>query len=156
MMTTEYILFRAKYYSIRKPTDWLVQKKDEHRTAFIGPKVGPFHVGFFITILENYEGDYISAAKEARTLQAQQAKHHIIEEQDVSKGKFDAMMRYSTWYNRAENIMMYTREIYTERNKKIYVLSSSVPNSPDLQAFDNIFIEMLNSFKYNKLPISNK
>jgi|GEM_PF-3192668 len=155
MMTTEYILFQAKDFSIQKPTDWLVQKKDEHHIAFIGPKVGPLHAGFFITVLENHEGGYLAAAKEAGALQVKQAKYHIIEEQDVSKEKFDAVMRYATWYNRTQDLMMYAREIYTERNGKVYVLSSSVPNTPHLQMFDNVFIYMFNSFKYNRLNVNN-
>lgn len=150
-MTTEYILFQAKDYSIQKPVDWLVQKKDEQHIAFIGPKVGPLHAGFFITILENHDGGYIAAAKEAEALQSQQTKYQLIEERDISKEKFDAMMRYATWYNRTQNLMMYSREIYTERNGKVYILSSSVPNTPHLQTFDNIFIYMFNSFKHNVL-----
>jgi len=152
---TKYVLFYGKNYSIKKPTDWLIQQKDETYTIFTGPKVGPLKVGFYIRILENHEGDYLHAAEQLRALQAKQAKHHIIEERDMSQKNFDALMRYSTWYNHTENIMMYVREIFTERNGKIYILSSSVPNTPHLQMFDNIFIYMFNSFKYNTLSAKN-
>ena len=46
------------------------------------------------------------------------------------------------------DMMLFVREIFTESSDKIFVLSASIPNTPDLDELDRVTVQMMNSFTF--------
>jgi len=148
-----YLPFYGKTYSIQKPSDWLIQMKNEHFVVFEGPKIGNFPTHFFIKTINNYPKDYLHAAEESKLLRQKQGRLRILEERDMSQESFSAIARHSAWYDYKKDIMMFARDAFVAEGSTVHVLSSLVPNNPHLKEFDNIFVTMLNSFRYASAQI---
>lgn len=136
-------------YSIKMDANWEVKKINENQTFFFGPKVGKARVGFYITSINKDGKDYLYAAERIKEDQSLEKDYKLIEESDLSKNGYKAFMRRSYWYNEEIDMSLFVRDVFTESTNKIFILSCSIPNSPELVGIDKTLVQMMNSFKFS-------
>ena len=141
------VQYNRSGYTVSVLENWNVKLIDEQRTAFIGPKVGKLRIGFYITVVPKNGKNYLDAAQKIKLQQALEPHYEVMEEKDISN-ETNAFMRRSCWYNQEADMMLFVRDIFTEYNDNVYILSCSIPNNPDLAYIDTATIEMMGSFKF--------
>ncbi len=144
------ITYRGKEYSICVASNWGIQKINENQTFFYGPKVGAVRIGFYITSVNKDGKSYLDAAERKKIMNQQEAEYTVLEEQDISQQDYKAFMRRSCWYNADIDMILFVREIFTESDDKVFILSCSIPNSPDLEELNRATVHMMNSFWFTK------
>jgi len=127
--------------------NWKVELIDMQRTAFIGPKVGELQMGFYITVVSKEGKTYLDAAQRIKEQQQLEPYYELLEETDISNTS-NALMRRACWYHEAADMMLFVREIFTEYNDQIYILSCSIPNDADLSFLDKATLEMMGTFSF--------
>ena len=139
-------------YTIKIPANWYVDKIDGRQTFFYGPKVGEKRIGFYVTALEKEGKTYLDAAQKVKSDQETKRNYKVLEKKDISEADFKANMRRSCWYEEELDIVLFVREIFTESKDKVFILSSSIPNSPDLEELDRVVVGIMNSFRFS-IPV---
>lgn len=140
--TAEYLIYVLE--------NWAVQKIDKWRTIFYGPKVGTNNIGFYITILKSSEKPFMEVYKEACTKQKRGEEYQLHDEEDLSKEGLRSIMRHSSWYSPTIDMRLFIREIFIEFKGDIFILSSSIPNNPEIIELDTVITQMMNSFKITR------
>lgn len=143
------VTYKSEDYSITMASSWKVQKIDENRILFIGPSVGDLEVGFYVTAVPKEGNTYLDAAKRYMEKQMLEKEYTILEEKDISKEGFKAFMRRSSWYHTEKDMVLFVRDVFTESDTKVFVLSCSIPNSENLREIENVTSVMMTSFKLN-------
>ncbi len=144
------IIYRCKEYSIYIGSNWDIQNINKNQTFFYGPKVGATRIGFYITSVNKDGKTYLDAANRRKVMHQQETDYAILEEQDISKQGYQAFMRLSCWYDANSDMTLFVREIFTESDQKVVILSCSIPNSPDLEELNKTTVQMMNSFRFTQ------
>ncbi len=142
--------YQGNGYSLTLASNWHIDEREGNQTFFYGPNVGDARVGFYVTVVDKNGKTYKDAAKKFKEDQKTEEKYTVLEENDISKNNFKAFMRRSSWYSPTIDMMLFVREIFTESADKVFILSASVPNSPDLEELDGITVQMMNSFQFSE------
>lgn len=140
--------YQGKGYTLRIASNWTVKKLQENQTAFLGPKIGALSIGFYVTVLLKKGKNYIDAARISKASQSKQTDYILLEEKDISQENFKGFIRRSSWFNADKDMMVFVREIFTETDTEVFILSSIIPNSSDLAELDNTIVAMMNSFRF--------
>ncbi len=136
-------------YSVSIPENWgEANKISAEQTMFLGPKVGNSHMAFYVTKIAKEGKTYKDAADKTKEQQANNPKYEVIEESDISQAGFKAYQRRSSWYAQDVDMMLITREIFTESEDAVFVLSCSIPNTPHLAELDKIGADIMETFKF--------
>ncbi len=146
-------ILKRKYvgngYQINIPENWKVKELDNAQTAFIGPKIGNSHIGFYITQIKKGDKSYLDAAKKTKEQQSGQEGYKVLLEKDISRSGFEAFMRRSYWYAKDIDMVLFVREVFTETKGTVFVLSSSIPNNPHIKELDALLVSIMNSFRFD-------
>jgi len=151
---TAIVKYKGRDFSVQVDSNWKVQQVDENRTFFYGPKVGKLRLGFYITSMPKKGKSYIDAAKMMKASQSTEESFEVLEEADISQDNFKAYMRRVSWYNADKDMTLFVRNLFTETDEQVIMLSSSIPNSPNLAELDKAIIGMMNSFKFSQTAIA--
>ncbi len=143
------IQYKRSGYTVSVPENWKVELIDEQRTAFIGPKVGKLQMGFYITLVPKEGKTYLDAAQRIKAKQELEPHYKLLEENNISN-QSKALMRRACWYHEGTDMMLFVREIFTEHQDQVYILSCSIPNNDDLSFLDAATVEMMGSFMFLK------
>lgn len=144
----EWLIYKGNGYAIDIPANWTTKKISENQILFTGPKVGNANVGFYITKLPKEDKSYLVAANKTKQQQSTYDNYRIIEEKDISQPGFKAFMRRAHWFKKDINMELFVREIFTETDANVFILSASIPNTPKLQQLDKAIISMMSSFRF--------
>ncbi|MGB5436665.1 MAG: hypothetical protein WBM98_12305 [Maribacter sp.] len=142
-------VYKHKDYTIEVAANWYIDEIDGKQTFFYGPKVGEKRIGFYVTAVEKQGKSYKDAARKMKSEQEKNKEYKVLEQANISDAGFKALMRRSCWYEEDMDMMLFIREIFTESENKVFILSSSIPNSPDLEELDSAIIHVMNSFRFN-------
>jgi len=140
--------YHGEGYSLTLASNWYLDERELNRTFFYGPKVGDARVGFYVTVVDKNGKTYWDAAKRSKEDQKTEEQYTVLEEKDISQDQFKAFMRRSAWYAPTIDMMLFVREIFTESEDKVYIISASIPNGPDLEELDKVTVAMMNSFQF--------
>lgn len=143
------IQYKRSGYVVSVLENWKVELLDEQRTAFIGPKVGDLHMGFYITVVPKNGKTYLDAAQRIKEQQELEPHYELLEEKNISN-ESNAFMRRACWYHEESDMMLFVRDIFTEYKDQVYILSCSIPNTDDLPFLDAATAEMMGSFTFLK------
>jgi len=152
--TPQIIKYKGKGFNVEVASNWKVQQADENRTFFYGPKVGKLRVGFYITSMPKKDKSYMEAAQIMKTSQSTEKNYTVLEEADISQDNFKAFMRRASWYNADKDMTLFIRNIFTETDEQVFMISSSIPNSPALAELDEALISMMNTFSFREPAIA--
>jgi len=147
-MEQEVKIFNGKGYAIDLPEGWISKEISENQVLFTGPKIGHANVGFYITQLPKEDKNYSIAAQKTKEQQADYENYTIMEEKDISQPGFKAYMRRAHWFEKDINMELFVREIFTESETNVFILSASIPNTPDIDVLDKAVLSMMNSFRF--------
>ncbi len=136
-------------YQINIPVNWKIKKLHTAQTAFIGPKIGNSYLSFYITQVQKDNKSYLNAAKKTKKQQAKQEGYKVLLEKDISRSGFKAFMRRSYWYAKDIDMILFVREIFTETEASVFILSSSIPNNPNIKELDALLVSVMNSFRFD-------
>jgi len=140
--------FTGKGYSVDVPENWKMTKVSESQILFTGPKVGNASVGFYISRLLKGDKNYLIAAQKSYEQQSLNHHYNTLEEKDISQPGFDALMRRAQWFAQDINMELFVREIFTQSDQYVFILSGSIPNTPYLKELDAALVSILNSFRF--------
>jgi len=140
--------FEGKGYTIDLPKGWTPKDISENQTLLTGPKIGDAKVGFYITKLLKEDKSYLIAAEKTKKQQSTYQNYTILEEKDISQTGFKAYMRRTHWFEKDIDMELFVREIFTESETHIFILSASIPNTPGLKVLDKAVVAMMNSFQF--------
>jgi len=140
--------FNGKGYSIDIPGAWVSKSVSDNQVLFTGPQVGNAHVGFYITHLVKGDKSYLIAAEKTKIQQSTNENYSVLEEKDISQSGFKAYMRRAHWFEKDIDMELFVREIFTESTDYVYILSASIPNTPELKTLDKVIVNMMNSFQF--------
>lgn len=140
--------FEGKGYSVDVPENWKMTKVSENQVLFTGPKVGNASVGFYISRLPKGDKNYLIAAQKSQEQQSLNQYYNTLEEKDISQPGFDALMRRTSWFAEDINMELFIREIFTQSDQYVFILSGSIPNTPHLKELDEALVSILNSFRF--------
>jgi len=142
--------YKGDGYTLSIPENWDEAKKiNVKRTMFLGPKVGNSHMAFYVTKIPKEGKSYKDAADKMKEQQAGNQKYSVKEEGDISQPGFKAYQRSSSWYAEDVDMMLITREIFTETDDAVFILSCSIPNTPHLAELDELGTVIMGSFKFS-------
>jgi len=141
-------VFTGKGYTINLPENWVMNEISEDQILFTGPKVGNATVGFYISRLPKGDKNYSIAAQKSLERQSKNQNYGTLEEKDISQPGFNAFMRRAHWFAEDIDMELFVREIYTQSDSHVFILSGSIPNTPDLKELDAVIISILNSFRF--------
>jgi len=130
------VRYYGKGYTIQVASNWKVQQLQENQTD--------------VTILPKKGRTYMDAARISKASLSKEQEYTLLEEKDISQENFKASMHKSSWYNADKDMMVFVREIFTETETEVFILSSTIPNSPDIAELDNTIAAMMNSFSFKK------
>ncbi len=77
----------------------------------------------------------------------------VLEEKDLSRENYAAFHRAFRWFNPQINMLIFQRQVFILSDKQLYVLLSSQPNHDRLRELDELFVEMINSFRLGELQL---
>jgi len=133
------IQYKRSGYIVSVLENWEVKLIDEHRTAFLGPKVGELQMAFYIMVIPKEGKTYLEAAETIKAQQELEPHYEMIEEKNISN-ETNALMRRACWYHKDSDMVLFVRDIFLEHQDNIYILSCSIPNN----------VEMMGSFTFLK------
>jgi len=142
------ITHHGKGYTVQVAANWKIQQVEENQTVFLGPKVGSLRIGFYVTALPKKGKNYLDAARISKASQSKENHYTVLEEKDITQQNVKALLRRSSWYNADKDMTLFVREIFTESDKEVFILSSTIPNSSDIAELDSAIVAMMNSFRF--------
>lgn len=140
--------FEGKGYSVDVPENWKMMEVGENQVLFTGPKVGHASVGFYISRLPKGDKNYLIAAQKSMERQSQNLHYNTLEEKDISQPGFEALMRRAQWFVEDINMELFVREIFTQSDQYVFILSGSIPNTPHLKELDSALVSIFSSFRF--------
>ena len=140
--------YNGKGYSIHVASNWLVKEIDESQTFFYGPKVGKLRMGFYVTRIDKKEMTYLDIADKSKKKRQKEPNYTVHHEEDISKDNFHAFARRCSWYEPQTDMVLLVREVFTQNDDTIFVLSSSIPNSSELVVLNEAMTHMMNTFRF--------
>jgi len=142
------VLHKGKGYTIHVASNWLVKEADENQTFFYGPKVGKLRLGFHVKAIAKKGKTYQEIAEERKVEHQEEKNYTVLKEQDISQDNYHAFMRRSCWYAEEAEMVLFIREVFTETEDTIFILSSSIPNGQDIALLDKAVTHMMNTFRF--------
>jgi len=151
LMEAKFKIFEGEDYIISQPSDWSVLIKDNEHVAFIGPKVNKAHrVGFFITRVKNANND--DASKIAQQSRSKQLDYKVLIEQNIILNEYPTLVNYTMWCDAEHKCSIYCMELFIQADDSIFILSTSISETPNRKKYEFIFDEMFQSFQILKVP----
>ncbi|WP_010182927.1 hypothetical protein [Aquimarina agarilytica] len=135
-------------YSIMIPNNWVAKQLDSNQVFIKGAKVNNVYSAIYITKWPKNGKNYIDAANRMKIQQSKNIDYTLLSEKDISKLNLNALLRRSSWYSSNINMKLFIREIYTQNDTDIFIISASIPMVPDLETLDEHMVSILSTFKF--------
>lgn len=141
--------FLGKGYEIDLPKGWTSKNINENQVLFTGPKIGNANAALYITSVTKGDKGYLLAAEKTKKQQSVYENYIVVEEKDISQPNFKAYMRRAHWFEKDINMELFVREIFTESDKYVFIISASIPNTPNINILDKAMVAIMNSFRFD-------
>lgn len=143
----QFVEVKTDTCSFSMPSGWEVKRPELNKTVLLGPNVGPLKAGFIIVELKDRGDEFVKIIAEARRQQLQLPMFEVINETDLSKQGFEAWRVRTRWYDENADLMIDGQNIFSRYGNDVFVLTSSIPNTPAKAELDQVFTQIIESFR---------